>query len=334
MDINQKILKYKNIINIVEKILFNIKNKYKFDYSISYPSKITFYKYFLKLLNKIIKNDKDKLKSINNYKGSSYYAINNVLINKSFPFIYYNYEKNHTIKNIKKILENKQKNILEDINNIDYIFTKYYKYLKLSDCILFRTMGKYSFNNENKDFNSLLSKMITQNKFKNKYKNIKKNLYKKNGEFIFNNYVSTTFNLKLFNLHQDFLNHDKKFNPEHIYLILKIKKEHNVPGIYIPQRFFENVNNKLKLDSLVNYNDYESEILLNRNLKIKILKIKTIKINNKFINYSIKNFYKHKLNNKKIPMTTIKIIYAESCPYIFPEKFVPINNYKYYCKEI
>lgn len=332
MDINQKILKYKNIISIVEKIIFNIKNKYKFDYSISYPSKITFYKYFLKILNKIIKNDKDKLKSLTIYKGSSS-EINNILINKSFPFIYYNYEKYHIIKNIKKMVENKQKNTLENINNIDYIFTKYYKYLKLPDCILFRTMGKYTWNNENKDFNKLLGKMMSQNKFKNKYKNIKKKLYKKNEEFIFNNYVSTTFNLKLFNLHQDFLNHNKKFNPEHLYLILNIKKKHNVPGIYIPQTLFENVNYKLGLDSLVNYNDYESEILLNRNLKIKILKIKTIKINNKFTNYSIKNLYKHKLNNK-VPSTTIKIIYAESCPYIFPEKFVPINNYKYYCKEL
>jgi hypothetical protein len=333
MDINQKILKYKNIISIVEKILFNIKNKYKFDYSISYPSKIIFYKYFLKILNKIIKNDKDKLKSLTNYKGSSYFEINNVLINKSFPFIYYDYDKHHTIKNIKKMLENKQKNILENINNIDYIFTKYYKYLKLPDCILFRTMGKYNWNNENKDFNSLISKMMSQNKFKNKYKNIKKNLYKKNQEFIFNNYVSTTFNLKTFNMQETFFNHNKKFKPEHIYLILKIKKEHNVPGIYIPETLFETPNYKLGLDSLVKYNDYESEILLNRNFKIKILKIKTIKINNKFTNYSIKNFYKNKLNNK-VPITTIKIIYAESCPYIFPEKFVPINNYKYYCKEL
>ena len=333
MDINQKILKYKNIISIVEKIIFNIKNKYNFDYSISYPSKITFYKYFLKILNKIIKNDKDKLKSLSIYKGSSS-EINNILINKSFPFIYYNSTKNHNIKNIKKMLENKQKNTLENINNIDYIFTKYYKYLKLPDCILFRTMGKYNWNDENKNFNKLLGKMISQNKFKNKYKNIKKNFYKKNGEFIFDNYVSTTFNLKLFNLHQDFLNHDKKFNHEHINLILNIKKEHNVPGIYIPQTFFnENINFKLELDSLTKYNDYESEILLNRNLKIKILKIKTIKIKNKFKNYLIKNFYKSKLNNK-VPITTIKIIYAESCPYIFPEKFVPINNYKYYCKEL
>ena len=221
MDINQKILKYKNIISIIEKIIFNIKNKYKFDYSISYPSKITFYKYFLKILNKIIKNDKDKLKSLTIYKGSSS-EINNILINKSFPFIYYDNDKHHIIKNIKKMLENKQKNTLKNIDNIDYIFTKYYKYLKLPDCILFRTMSKYTWNNENKDFNSLISKMMSQNKFKNKYKNIKKNLYKKNQEFIFNNYVSTTFNLKLFNLHQDFLNHDKTFNPEHLYLILTL----------------------------------------------------------------------------------------------------------------
>lgn len=332
MDINQKILKCKNIISIVEKIIFNIRNKYKFDYSISYPSKITFYKYFVKILNKIIKNDNDKLKSLSIYKGSSG-EINNVLINKSFPFIYYDYEKYNTIKNIKKMLENKQKNTLKNINNIDYIFTKYYKYLKLPDCVLFRTMGKYTYYDENKDFNSLLGKMTTQNKFKNKYKNIKKNLYKKNGEFTFNNYVSTTFNLNLFNIHETYFNHDKTFNPEHIYLILNIKKEHNIPGIYIPQTLFENVNFKLGLDSLVKYNDYESEILLNRNLKIKILKIKTIKIKNKFKNHSIKNFYKSKLNNK-VPITTIKIIYAESCPYIFPEKFVPINNYKYYCKKL
>jgi len=232
------------------------------------------------------------------------------------------------------MLENKQKNTLENINNIDYIFTKYYKYLKLSDCILFRTMGKYTFNNENKDFNSLIGKMMSQNKFKNKYKNIKKNLYKKNGEFIFNNYVSTTFNLNFFNIEKTNFNHNKTFNPERIFLILKIKKEHNVPGIYIPQTFFnDNINFKLGLNSLTKYNDHESEILLNRNLKIKILKIKTIKIKNKFKNHSIKDFYKSKLNNK-VPITTIKIIYAESCPYIFPEKFVPINNYKYYCKEL
>ena len=53
---------------------------------------------------------------------------------------------------VKKIVDNKEKNILKNINNIDFIFKKYYKYLKLSDCILFRKMGIFSHDDENNDF--------------------------------------------------------------------------------------------------------------------------------------------------------------------------------------
>jgi len=85
--------------------------------------------------------------------------------------------------NIKKIADNKEKNILKNINNIDFIFKKYYKYLKLSDCILFRRIGTFSHNDENKDFKRLFSKMIKYNKYNkyNKYKN-KEELFDKTNE--------------------------------------------------------------------------------------------------------------------------------------------------------
>jgi len=345
MDISQSILKYKNIINIVENIILN-KND-KIDMKTLYPSKIDWYKYNIKILKKIIKEHNDKFSSFIFYKGNGYRNINKILINESFPFIYL-YNKydintkemfNKTIINtepiyifpqdIKKISEYKQNSILKSIENIDYIFNKYYNYIKLSECILFRGMDNINDNKIYNNFEDIFNKMISRYQYK--IKNNKK-LNKTDEEFTFNNYISTTFNI---NASISFL--DMYSNgASSIFLILHIKKEHNIPGIYLSDLFFDSINNEKNIGKkITDIKDYESEILLNRKITIKILKIKNIvKKNLRYKSYSIKNLYKDSENDKKSQSNKIKIVYAESCPYTLPEKFIPKNNFKYLCTRL
>jgi len=334
MEINQKILKNKKIFEIIEKIIHN--PEYNIDYKIFYPNKIDWYKYHIKILEKIIKENKDKFETFIYYKNDGYLTINNILINKSFPLIYNYSHYNSNIKNIfrkniinkdplyifpndiKKISSYKEKIILNQISNIDYIFNNYYSELQLSDCILFRGMK-----NDNNITNSpdVFYKMTKSYEYK-----IKKNeiLNKIDEEFIFDNYVSTSFNIKS---SLDFIN-DYHNN---ILLILNIKKEHKVPGLFLSNHFFHNnLNNLNNIEKkIVEHNESEFEILINRNFKIKILKIKNIKINH--TNYSsIKDIYDNKINNN-IKYRKIKLVFAESCPYIIPDSFVPKNKFKYLC---
>lgn len=342
MKINQKILKNKNIFEIIEKIIHN--PEYNMDYKIFYPSKIDWYSYNIKILEKIIKENKDKFKTFIYYKINGYIIINNILINKSFPLIYkynnYNsniqniFEKNIINKDptyifpndIQKISNYKEKKILNHISNIDYIFNNYYNDLELSDCILFRGM-------DNTDNNTINSHTIFHKMTKTYEYKIKKNeiLNKIDEEFTFDNYISTSFNVKTA------LNFTYYSNNA-IFLILNIKKEHKIPGLFLSNRFFynhlNNLNNNIE-KKIVEHHESEFEILINRNLKIKILKIKTIKINNKEY-YSIHDIYKN--NNGKINDNTksrkIKLIFAESCPYIFPDSFVPQNKFQYLCYKL
>ena len=195
----------------------------------------------------------------------------------------------------------------------------------MSDCILFRGMNI----NNNNIINShdIFYEMTQTHEYK-----IKKNeiLNKIDEEFTFDNYISTSFNIKTA------LSFIKRYSNNNILLILNIKKEHKIPGLFLSNRFFYNSLNNLNKNiekKIVEHDESEFEILINRNFKIKILKIKNIKINNKKIYHSIQDIYKN--NNDKINDNTkfrkIKLIFAESCPYIFPNSFVPQNKFQYLC---
>ena len=166
---------------------------------------------------------------------------------------------------------------------------------------------------------------MTQN-YEYKIKN-KQILNKIDEEYTFDNFISSTFNIKTA---LNFLGNPGTF------FIINIKKEHNVPGLFLSNLFFNDINNNIE-KKIIDIRDTESEILINRNLTIKILKIKNIIKNiNKTSFYSIKNLYKTDKTDKteEIIKKKIKIIYAESCPYILPEKFIPVNNFKYLCKKL
>ena len=180
-------------------------------------------------------------------------------------------------------------------------------------------------NDNNNNFLEIFQKMTQNYEYKIKNKQI---VNKIDEEYTFNNFMSSTFNIKTA---LNFLG-----NPG-IFFIINIKKEHNVPGLFLSNLFFLDIIPDTNIEKkIIDITDTESEILIHRNLTIKILKIKNIK-EPSF--YSIKNLYKtdntdktdkaHKTNKKKI-----KIIYAESCPYILPEKFIPDNNFKYLCREL
>jgi hypothetical protein len=370
MDINQRILKKNNIFEIIEKIVEN--NEYNINHSLFYPQKIDWYKFQFEIIKEIVKDKKllKNLKSMIYYKINGYYQINRILINKSFPFIYQHthYEQSLYNKNlmktnsktkpiflfpndISKISLHKQQKLLSHIHNIDTIFSIYKKYLLLNDCILFR--GMYDFNNNlnnNDDFLKIFHKMTKNYEYKVKNK-IKLN--KVEQEITFDNYVSTTFNIQVstnfstINYSSNFSNSsnnnnsNNNSNMNNIFLILNIKKEHKVPGIYLSSIFFDNINNINNINNnelhqdFFNKKDYESEVLIHRNFKIKIKKIKNIYQKKKF-NFKIKELFdnKNKQNNIKNNKQKIKIVYAESCPFTFPEKFVPKNNPKYFCLKI
>ena len=157
------------------------------------------------------------------------------------------------------------------------------------------------------------------------YSKIKNKVFKNNeNEILFKNYSS--FSLNPF-IPLNFIN---KYNKNiSYYLILQIKKEHNIPGFFLSDIY----SNKLNNFSSYNLQDYdEFEILISRNLKIKILKIKEIKIKNNKIqkNLSIKNVYKSKNSESKIIDKKIKIIYAETLPFEYPKE-PNFDGYKYLC---
>jgi hypothetical protein len=178
-------------------------------------------------------------------------------------------------------------------------------------------------NDNNNNFLKIFQKMTQNYEYKIKNKQI---VNKIDEEYTFNNFISSTFNIKTAL---------KFLGNSGIFFIINIKKEHNVPGLFLSNLFFYDINNNNNIEKkIINMKDTESEILINRNLTIKILKIKNIIKNIKETSfYSIKNLYKTD-KTEGIIKKKIKIIYAESCPYILPEKFIPDNNFKYLCREL
>jgi hypothetical protein len=325
----------KLIENIVKSIISKDSTKFKYNYEIFFPLKKEWFEINIKYLNNI-KNDRpDILKSLIYYKGNGYYMLNKILINGKLPFIliYDSYDAQNLKANktkfntpviyifpddIEKIKLYERNKIINHIKNIDYVFTK--KEFKLSDCILFRGIhsSSYSKNTSNNDyaiFEKLISSSTTNIQFNSE-------------EILFKNYSSFSLNPLVS------INFSGTYNKNSVsyILILNIKKEHNVPGIFLSNIFF-NINTPYKYN---NIKGDEMEILISRNLKIKILKIKIIenKINKdtSFSYKSLKEIYKEDnkkenlVNKKKI----IKIIFAESLPFEYPGE-LNLDGYKYLC---
>lgn len=344
IEIEQEILKKKNLYLFITKLINSIYSKKKIDYSIFFPKEKEWFIYYKKVLQNMLKDSKN-IKSLVYYKGSGYININKLLISKSLPYVYLFSKYDNSIKNmynktsintnpiyifpddLHKISEHKKNNLLKHISNIDYLFTKYYNDIVLSDCIVFRGMSDIELLNNYKskskskskiNFNNLFSKMVIQQSLSDKHK---LNL-DENNEFVFNNYTSTTFNIKTA------LNF-----ASNILLVLNIKKEHNIPGIYLSNLFFGNINSQKNLNNFFKINDFEFEILLHRNLKIKIKKVKTVKIDKGYyFSSSINELYKK--DKKENNIETIKLVFAESCPFEIPPEFQIQNDYKYICKSL
>ena len=339
IEINQPILQNKNLYLFIETTLNIINSSTKFDYSIFFPKDKAWFTHYKQIFTEML-NDNKNFKSLISYKGKGYININKLLISKSLPFIllFNKYDKSNNLYNktiinsnpiyifpddLEKISEYKKNNLIKHISNIDYLFTKYYNNLILSDCILFRGMSDTELpklnSNSKTSFQNTFYNMTTKQSQSNKYKfNLDEN-----NEFVFDNYTSTTFNIKTA------LNF-----ASNVLLVLNIKKEHNIPGIYLSDLFFDNINNKTNLNNFFKIHDTEFEILLHRNLKIKIKKVKNVKIDKKYIfNESINSLY-NKDKDTKNKIYTIKLVFAESCPFEMPQKFTLENDYKYICSRL
>jgi len=331
IEMKQPILSYSynKIIEIIKKII--LIDNYKIDMLLFYPKKKEWFDKNILYVAEIIKKNPDITKSINYYKGSGYYLLNSILINEKLPFILShlsrNLRENKTKINTKtlyifpddveKIKLYEKNKIISHINNIDILFKKNY----LDDCILFRGI------NENNYVKKNIDKLRNMEIFINLSTSyIKNKVFKNNeNEILFKNYSS--FSLNPF-ISLKFIN---KYNNKNIsyFLIIKVKKEHNIPGFFLSDIYDNKSNNFSSYNSIY---DEEFEILISRNLKIKILKIKEIKIkNNKILqNLSIKNAYESKNSESKIIDKKIKIIYAETLPFEYPKE-PNFDGYKYLC---
>lgn len=176
-----------------------------------FPKDKTWLTHYKQIFTEML-NDNKNFKSLISYKGSGYININKLLISKSLPFIllFNKYQSNNlynkTIINsnpiyifpddLEKISEYKKNNLIKHISNIDYLFTKYYNNLVLSDCIFFRGMNDTELpqlnSNSKTSFENTFYNMTTKQSQSNKYKfNLNEN-----NEFVFDNYISTTFNIE------------------------------------------------------------------------------------------------------------------------------------------
>ena len=210
IDIEQDILKRKNLYIFIEKSLHIIYNKKKFDFSIFFPKKKEWFVYYKKIFKNILK-DKENIKSLVYYKSDGSIDINKLLINKSLPYVFLFNKYGNLAKDIyqktfintdpiyifpddlKKISDYNKNNLLNHIKNLDYLFVKNYNDIILSDCIVFKGLNdnELIMNKSKINFNNIFNKMISQKSLVN----IKKLVFDKNNEFIFDNYVSTTFNM-------------------------------------------------------------------------------------------------------------------------------------------
>jgi hypothetical protein len=306
--------------------LFNtslIPNKKETKKIISTYKNIKKFKTFYKKLNK---NEKDNL---DYYKGFGYVEINKFLynnnklneisINDSFRNIKELFPKEtNNLISIKNLLVNNipdavelfmNKFVVDKINTIDKIFTNPNIYKLDKNITLYRG---------NRGYNNTIGKTT-----------------KVGSEILFKNFISSSYDI---NVAMNFTGHQK----ESICCLYILNGMENVPYIYIPwnsRNYFKN----MKLAA--SFAD-ESEYLLPRNLKFKI-----IKIENKILNIStsdwIGKYYKdvslssldkimkntNRTNRKKMIEKNLKKFMKEvkiyHLKYVSQEPVEPIEPYKY-----
>ena len=324
---NQEIAKFDNkkIFNIIQNIIFQ---KFDNDLHIFFPKKKEWFEDYIVKLKEIYKNDRNLIKSLIDYKRNGYLMINNILYHNAFPILYFFNQYNNAnlflnnpvgVKSIyifpndiEKIKEFKKKEILNHIQNIDNIILN--NNFELDDCILFRGISTLNKKSDNQLFESL--SQMTGFDYTTQYYNDL--IFNKETDITMKNYNSFSFNPYV----------ALQFIRANGYLfVLKIKKEDKVPGIFLTNALF---------NSNPNFNNYsknkfdEMEVLISRNLKIKIIKKKEIKTAID-IRKSINQIY-NKTNNNSNIYRKIKIIYAETLPFERPLEFSPDrNSFKYMC---
>jgi hypothetical protein len=290
-----------------------------------FPKDINYFEQDIRYLKKIKKSDPKLINALSQYKISEFKLINNVLIRKQFPLIYLSPSHNPDDTrylfpdDVYKVKNRKEKSILECINNIDRVILNN---KTLDDTILFRGLiiPKRKKIDKNENLFAQLSQFT--------YNNIN---YKKNNVIKFDNFLSTTFNLNIaLNFANNPTDSSGKFiktenNGEAILLIIKIKKEDEIPSIFSSSILFNNINNESFIREWKYASDEEFEILLSRNTEFKITNIKVIH-NKVKKGLSISNVYdKLKKDNY------IKLVFLESLPFQRPEPFEPKKKYKYVC---
>ena len=342
--IKQKIITYsqEEIINTVENI---INDNFDDNYNIFFPSDKKWFKYYIDILKKINKNDvtsgdacrMSPIESLIYYKKSGYSIINNILYHGKFPLIYIfdNYYSELLNKNklnkepiyifpsdLQKIQKYNQQKIIDSINNIDNIFLN--NKVELDNCILFRGLKKYpSKLVKNVSDDDLLNILTGENYTKKSSKN-----FNKNNEILCKGYSSFSFSPIIA---KDFASDVQLTSPTSgLILILKINKKDHIPGLFLSNVLFGKDHQYNKYSSEMNE---EMEVLLSRNIKIKIIEKKEVYINKtRHFPSKINNIYNKKGSDKLLK--TIQIIYAETLPYEKPSAFKPNpGQFTYLCKK-
>ncbi len=336
MKIEQPIIKYKtdDIIKVIENI---IKREFNGDMKIFFPKNK---KWFIDNMNLIKKMAKDKNieKTLIYYKKGGYIMINSILHNNSFPLIYLHKDFDNanlfrkTIigteptylfpKDISLIKEYEKNRYLNYIDTLDLILNFNTDFL-LDDCMLFKGYTAFIKKFHSKKINMKILSEIDANilPYGSEY------LLQEYNNFIFNNKKVTLKAYNSFSL--DPLIALKFIEDSGYLLVLKVNKNDKVPGIFLSNIF---LYKNIKYNNFLNKNKDEIELLLPRNLKIKIVKKKEIKLSKLLFDRSINQIYTNENRNNRNKYNKIKIIYAETMPYQYEQQFMPDNDgFEYFC---
>ena len=147
-------------------------------------------------------------------------------------------------------------------------------------------------------------------------------VYKKNDIIKFDNFVSTTFDPTISLI---FAGKFEKEKGNSTLLIIRVKKDHNIPAVFISNIFDNNPNNEQFKFNWKHTTSEEYEILLSRNVEFIIKNIKIIQDKDKKTSSLSDLYNKHKYSKY------IKLVFLESLPFKIPEPFEPEHKYKYVC---
>lgn len=259
-------------------------------------------KYFKKYVPFYNSINKQELSTLKYYKSSGYIKINNFLFNNgkldnitvNDEYLQINKKKenfkNNAIYNsklneivnknpiqiFKMFIEKKIKMYIKHINILDNLFNNKHIHKLEGNELFFRGMSLIKFDKKN--------------------------------EFLFKNYISTSFDP---NVSKTFMNdyYSNKKNWCCFYKIIGLK---DIPYIYLPS-----LDETVKKTSLLNLVYDEAEIILPRNMRFKLIKKETTSINflkkTPIVNIKDKNnFNNNNLHiNKKIKIYTLKFIKRE-----------------------